>query len=236
MCQYVNMKSSPSLHERRSDALSKERITATAITILDIGGDSALTFRRLAKQLQTGAGAIYHYVANKDELLSVATNAVIAEALSTVATNQEPDKAIEATAFALFDAFEAHPWAGYELTQENRRNGLGFAQICEALGSKLDALGVPSDAQFNVASALSSYITGFASQNAANARLGKIIAQEGFDRTMYLTKLATRWKQQLDPAVYPFVHQLLDKIPTHDDREQFIAGINLMLAGITKLH
>jgi predicted nucleic acid-binding protein len=44
--------------ERRTDALSRERIVAAAIKILDDDGESALTFRALAARLATGSGAI----------------------------------------------------------------------------------------------------------------------------------------------------------------------------------
>src|SRR5579859_7821537 len=43
--------------ERRTDALSKERIVEAAIEILDADGENALTFRALSARLATGAGA-----------------------------------------------------------------------------------------------------------------------------------------------------------------------------------
>src|SRR3984957_19530601 len=54
--------------ERRTDALSKQRIVDAAIEILDADGESALTFRALAARLATGAGAIYWHVADKNDL------------------------------------------------------------------------------------------------------------------------------------------------------------------------
>lgn len=64
--------------ERRTDALSKERIVEAAIEILDDEGETALTFRALSARLATGSGAIYWHVANKSELLAAATDDVIA--------------------------------------------------------------------------------------------------------------------------------------------------------------
>ena len=43
--------------------------------------------------------------------------------------------------------------------------------------------------------------------------------------------MATQWAR-LDPAKYPFVHQVAEQLRDHDDREQFLAGIDLILAGI----
>jgi predicted Zn-dependent protease len=37
----------------------------------------------------------------------------------------------------------------------------------------------------------------------------------------------------LDPAEYPFARQMATQLAEHDDREQFLAGIDLILAGIT---
>jgi hypothetical protein len=46
------------------------------------------------------------------------------------------------------------------------------------------------------------------------------------------TAVAAQWTQ-LDPAQYPFVRQVAPQLPGHDDREQFLAGIDLILAGIS---
>ena len=37
---------------------------------------------------------------------------------------------------------------------------------------------------------------------------------------------------QLDRAEHPFVRQLATQFPEHDDREQFLAGVDLILADI----
>src|SRR3984957_395731 len=68
--------------ERRTDALSKERIVDAAIEILDAEGESALTFRALAGRLATGSGAIYWHVANKNDLLAAAAGGVIARVMT----------------------------------------------------------------------------------------------------------------------------------------------------------
>jgi AcrR family transcriptional regulator len=212
--------------QRRADALSKERIVATAIEILDAGGESALTFRALAARLATGSGAIYWHVASKDELLMTATGDVIARVMTKAASGAEPQEAIRAVALGVFDAIDAHPWVGTELSRKPWQ--LAIAQILEGVGGQLQALGVPGRAQFDCASALVSYILGLAGQYAAGARL----LPRDTDRPAFLATVAARWAQ-LDPAQYPFVHQVAAKLPGHDDREQFLAGINLILDGIT---
>ena len=212
--------------ERRTDALSKQRIVAAAIEILDAGGETALTFRALAARLATGSGAIYWHVASKNDLLTAATNDVITRVMTDVASGAEPQEAIRAIALGAFDAIDAHPWVGTQLSREPWQAAI--LQILEGVGGQLQALGVPGRAQFDCASALVNYILGLAGQYAAGARL---IPRET-DRTAFLATVAARWAQ-LDPAEYPFVHQVAAQLPGHDDREQFLAGINLILTGIT---
>jgi AcrR family transcriptional regulator len=212
--------------ERRTDALSKERIVETAIEILDTDGESALTFRALTARLATGAGAIYHHVASKDELLAATTDHVIAGVMTEVVSGAEPRDAIRAITLGVFDAIDAHPWVGTQLSREPWQ--FAIMQILESVGEQLQVLGVPGRAQFDCASALANYVLGLAGQYAAAARL---LAKET-DRSAFLATIAARWAR-LDPAQYPFVHQVAAQLPGHDDREQFLAGINLILAGIS---
>jgi AcrR family transcriptional regulator len=212
--------------ERRTDALSKERIVEAAIGILDTDGESALTFRALTARLATGAGAIYWHVASKDELLAAATGDVIARAMTGVAGDAGPRQAIRALALGVFDAIDAHPWVGTQLSREPWQSAV--LQIFEGIGEQLQALGVPGRAQFDCASALLNYILGLAGQYAAGARL----IPRGTDRSAFLATVAAQWVQR-DPAQYPFVHQMAAQLAGHDDREQFLAGIELILAGIT---
>jgi AcrR family transcriptional regulator len=211
--------------ERRTDALSKDRIVEAAIEILDTSGESALTFRALAARLATGAGAIYWHVASKNELLAATTNDVIGRVMAEVVSGAEPRQAIRAIALGVFDAIDAHPWVGAELSREPWQSAV--LQIFEGVGGRLQALGVPERAQFDCSSALVNYVLGLAGQYAAATRL----LPPETDRTAFLGTVAARWTQ-LDPAQYPFMHQVATQLRDHDDREQFLAGIDLILAGI----
>jgi AcrR family transcriptional regulator len=205
--------------------LSKTRIVEAAIQILDEGGQSALTFRTLAARQLTGSGAIYWHVNNKDDLLAACANDVIARVMARVARDAKPRERIRAIALGVFDAIDAHPWVGAQLTIEPSQSAL--LSIFEGVGGALLQLQVPKRVLFTAASALLSYILGVAGQNAANARL----VPPNTDRTAFLAALATRWTQR-DPAEYPFVHKVAAQLRDHDDREQFLAGVDLILAGV----
>lgn len=211
---------------QRSEALSKDRIVEAAIALLDAGGAHALTFRALATRLETGSGAIYWHVADKNELLAAATDHVVARVIADIADEADPHAAIRAVALGMFDAIDAHPWVVSQLFREPWR--LAMPLIFERVGAPLMALGLRGQVLFDSASALLHYILGVAGQNAANPRL----APEGANREAMLQNVAAQW-MQLDPGVFPFIRQTAEQVGDHDDRAQFLFGIDLILAGIT---
>ncbi len=212
---------------RRDDSLSRERIVEAAVALLDEHGEDGLTFRALSEQLATGAGAIYWHVANKSELLTAACDTVVAHALDALAVAADPAKAIRTLALALFDLVDAHPWIGSALTQAPGQQPT--VRILERLGQPLLALGVPAARQWPTVFALMSYVLGVAGQNAANAQLARRGAGAG--RAAFLDAMATSWSQ-LDPVAFPFTRGIAPQFRVHDDRADFLAGVDLILAGI----
>ncbi|MGW8777895.1 TetR/AcrR family transcriptional regulator [Streptomyces sp. NPDC055796] len=223
--------------ERREEPLSRERIVEAAIGILDTAGEGGLTFRVLAERLATGPGAIYWHVTGKDELLAVATATVVADTViaDTVIGGPEvggpaaatPQEAIRALALRLFDAIDAHPWIGTQLARSPGQSPL--LRVFEHLGRQVRALGVPQAGRFTAASTLLNYILGVGGQNAANAH-----GQESeANRTEFLNTVSAAWAS-LDPDEYPFTRDVADQLRDHDDRVEFLAGIDLILAGISE--
>ncbi len=220
--------------ERRTDALSKERIVEAATGILDADGENALTFRALAARLATGAGAIYSMSPAKTTCWRrppTASSPGSWPGTAGAARSRDVNRGWTAgghpgSGLGMFDAINAHPWVGAELSREPWQ--FASLRILEGFGQQFMALGVPARAQFDCASALLNYVLGLAGQYAAGARL-----------LAGVTDRSTSWPpwppagRQLDPAEYPFVRQMAARLPGHDDREQFLAGIDLILAGIT---
>jgi hypothetical protein len=88
--------------------------------------------------------------------------------------------------------------------------------------------GVPDRKQWATVSELLSYILGVGGQNAANTHFAR---EQGLDRSNFLGEVSTVWSQ-LDPDEYPFTRSVARKLRVHDDRVDFLAGIDLMLRGI----
>jgi len=62
-------------------ALSREAIVEAAIRIIDEEGFDAVSMRRVAQEFGTGAASLYAYVANKDELLDLIVDQIMAESM-----------------------------------------------------------------------------------------------------------------------------------------------------------
>jgi AcrR family transcriptional regulator len=240
------MNKKPPSRARRDDSLSRERIIDAAIAILDQDGERGLTFQALSAQLATGPGAIYGHIANKADLLTAACDAIVARALvpdavpagvpdsarapvpggaRDVAT-ATPQDAIRTIALAIFDAMDAHPWAGAALIQAGGK--MPVVRILEGVGRQIAALGVPEARHWAGACAVVNYILGVSGQNAANAQLART---QGAERGAFLAQVAGAW-QQLDPAHYPFTRSVAGQLLLHDDRADFLSGVNLLLDGL----
>jgi hypothetical protein len=115
-------------------------------------------------------------------------------------------------------------WADGSVRHEALHDRVGW----ETSTRQVRAIGVPEGSWFTATSVLVQYILGAAGQNAANAR----VLGPDVDRAEFLDAVSTAW-EELDPDDYPFTRAVADQLREHDDREQFLAGIDLVLTGIT---
>jgi AcrR family transcriptional regulator len=212
--------------KRRDESLSRDRIIEASIELLDSSGEGGLTFRALSERLATGPGAIYWHIANKSELLSAACDAIVARTMEARVVGATPEGTIRAIALGMFDAIEAHPWLGSALIRAELHPPL--VRIFEPIGQQVRALGVPDEEQRATVSTLLGYILGVGGQNAANVQFART---RGIDRSDFLEAVSTAWSQ-LDLEVYPFARSIAGQLPGHDDRMDFLAGIDLILRGI----
>ncbi|MFI9333352.1 TetR/AcrR family transcriptional regulator [Streptomyces althioticus] len=222
---------------RRNQVLSRERILATAIELLDGGGEAALTVRALTERLSTGAGAIAYHVGKRDDLLDAATETVVTAALAAAPAPaaSTPAEEIRVAALALFDAITAHPWLATRLTLQIVRNPVGVVTvgIFERIGRQVQALGVPAERWFDAASTLVHYILGAVSQKARIE--GDTSGIDGdADREKHLGAASAGWRQ-LAPDAYPFLHAVVGQMREHDDRDQFLTGIAVIIDGLSRL-
>ncbi|MET7358575.1 helix-turn-helix domain-containing protein [Streptomyces sp. NPDC005562] len=208
-----------------------EAVLTAAVALLDEAGGSPLTFRALAARLGTGVGTIYWYVSNKDELLDRATDHAIGEILAAVEDQplgDDPIADLRAMAVTLFDAMIDRPWLSAYFMRNTDVQGHSL-RLYEKLGEQTLRLNLTPRQRFHAVSAITGVVVGTA------ADLGMEIPQElldgQVDRDVFLNRFAEKWRS-LDVTDFPFVHQIVDEFAGHDDRAQFLAALDLTLAGL----
>ncbi|WP_213814516.1 TetR/AcrR family transcriptional regulator [Glaciihabitans sp. dw_435] len=213
---------------RRSEALSKIRIVEAAIGILDAenSGAGELTLRSVMTQLSTGSGAIYHHVANMDELRAAAADEVLRGALADIPSDLDADEALRLVGLGIFDSIGAHPWVGAQLTRKPFQPAVVL--IWKTIGLQLRRLGLGGPAAMSAGSTLANFILGAAAQYAA----GPARVADGKDRDAFLKDLGEAWSAVDDDAV---VLEIASELGAHDDRQQFMDGIDIILRGMKAL-
>lgn len=96
----------------RPGRLTREKISAAALTIADAEGFEAVSMRRIAARLGASPMSLYYYVHTKADLVALMDDALMGEIL--VPEGQLPlgwREAISAIARRTRDVFARHPWA-----------------------------------------------------------------------------------------------------------------------------
>src|SRR5664279_5317853 len=98
------------VRRRRRVPLTRERVLRAAIELADLVGLEALSMRRLGQELGVEAMALYHHVANKEDLVDGMVDIVFSE-VELPSTGLDWTTAMRRRAISLRDALARHPWA-----------------------------------------------------------------------------------------------------------------------------
>ncbi|TYB39318.1 TetR/AcrR family transcriptional regulator [Actinomadura chibensis] len=95
---------------REAPPLTRERIVAAAVALLDAEGAGRLTMRRLAERLGTGSTTLYWHVETKDDVLELALDAIFGDVpLPSPGPDWRAD--VIALVSGWRDAMLRHPWS-----------------------------------------------------------------------------------------------------------------------------
>jgi hypothetical protein len=100
-------------------------------------------------------------------------------------------------------------------------------RLFDRIGTLVARTDLPAERHFAVSTAIFYYITGVSAQIIApGTTVGATTS-----RDVFLAQTAERW-EKLDPADYPFLTRATTDLRDHDDRDQFVAGLDLLLDGL----
>ncbi len=162
--------------------LTRERIVATALELIDRDGLGAVTMRRIAEELEVQAPSLYNHMRSKDALLDAVAEAVMAQVDASAFERADWRTAIGEWAWSYYEALVAHPNLIPHLTLAFGRLDVALARADQVYAGLLRAGWPPSRATRIAAAvryavygaALGSFAGGFGPEAARYPHLGDV--------------------------------------------------------------
>lgn len=206
-------------------------IAAAAIEIADAEGFDAVSMRRVAAKLGAGTMTLYHYVANKDELVTLMFDAVMAEVLvPEEALAGDWRAAIARIALSSREAFRNHRWIFDRMG--DGRPGPNIMRHFEQSLQAVSTLDLSPQDRFELISLVDDYVFGYA--------LREVQELEEHQRG-WPPEVLEYFQREIDTGDYPLIRDFLgddadagvERVIDHLAKEgRFERGLTRLLDGI----
>ncbi|MFG1681716.1 TetR/AcrR family transcriptional regulator [Nonomuraea sp. NPDC049269] len=145
----------------RPAVLTRERIVAAAIDVLDAEGLDALTMRRLGTQLGVAAMSLYRHLPNRDAVLAAVVDHLFAEAVIDLEADMPWPEALARFAGAYRRMLLGHPHAVPLLATHPVDIDLGL-ELLAGLLDRFEAAGIPRQDALTAIQSIAVYVLGHA--------------------------------------------------------------------------
>jgi AcrR family transcriptional regulator len=205
--------------------LSREAILTAALEVLDAEGLDAVSMRRVAEALDTGPASLYAYVANKDELLELLVDRVMADLVVPPPDPERWQEQLKDLLRAGRDALAAH--------RDIARANLGIVpigpnatRIAEGMLAILVAGGVPTHIAALAGDTLTLYIVAHAYEATI---WQKRFDEEGFAYTDRLREYFASLPADRFPHISSMAAELTG---SNEDDARFEFGLDILVSGV----
>jgi AcrR family transcriptional regulator len=219
----------PQPQRRQKEQLTRERIVAEAMRLLDEEGMEALSMRNLGQRLGAGATSLYRHVASKDELIELVADEVYGEVeVPEVSDPAEWRQATVAMAHSLREVGLRHMWMSQVLGQVGMSYlGPNVVSVTERELAVLTMAGFDQDEAARALGTISSFVIGI---TATEAGWLAALRRNGYDERDWLQVLGpTVIESAASAGVTDYYLELLKRDPEEVRMENFNYGLDLML-------
>jgi len=221
---------------RRREPISRDAIVAAAIGLLDREGLAALSMRRLAEELGTGAASLYWHVGSKDGLLDLVLDEVIGEGK---VPDPDPDRWQEQLKQIARDqraASHRHPWV-VRVSVGRIPMGPNALRYSERILAILRAGGLPPHLAVQGYLLLIATINGFTIDetgvdDSADAREGSMSLDP--DSLQEIADMASDYVASLPADRFPNMTALAGEFAFSDPDERFELLIDIFVDGLAR--
>jgi AcrR family transcriptional regulator len=198
-----------------------EQIMEAALNVLDAGGISALTTRRLAQEMGVGAMTLYSYVRTKEELL----DRVAQVALESMVPAPDPRlgwaENLAAAGRGIRQQLTDRPGTLEIMLATRSISASSLDPVREMMLAPLLNADFSADAAVDAVSAVQIYAFGFALAQRSHSRVG------GLDNTN---------ARQVDPAQFPGLHRTARQYADRFSERAFEQGLAELIGRIAAAH
>ena len=206
--------------------LSERAVIDAGLAILREEGIDALSMRRIAKALDTGAASLYVYVASRDELLRL----LFDEVAATIRL-EPPDPArwreqLRELCVQTLEALEAHPGIA-RVALAIVPSGPSSLAVAENMLALLLAGGIPPQRAGWAIDALALIVTANAVETVISQEREAAGEPDAYDQDMLEGMFTT-----LPPERYPNLVRHASALVTGGERERFLFAIDTFVDGL----
>ncbi|WP_226356209.1 TetR/AcrR family transcriptional regulator C-terminal domain-containing protein [Pseudonocardia sp. ICBG601] len=204
--------------------LSRERVLAAAAEVADADGIAALTIRAVAGRLGSAPMAVYHHVANKDEILDGLVDTVFGE-IDPPVPGRPWRPELTRRCRSARTALARHPWVTPLLDSRRRPGPATLAHHDAVLGTLLRD-GYDTRAAGHAFALVDAFVYGFALQEAAIPFAGDALADGA-------RQILDRVAEGAYPHLARFAAERIG--PDYDFGDEFDVGLDLVLDAVGTL-
>jgi AcrR family transcriptional regulator len=204
--------------------LSREDIVRMAIKVLDRKGLEAFSMRVMARELGTAAtSALYWRIANKNDLLELAVDEVLADALAADPEDKDWREQVSVIVQAAYRTLAEHPWA-QQLLASHAGLGPNYQSLTEKVQAVLRSAGFKGAHLDAAMSAIIHYLIGSAVTDAAWAA---VVRRSGMNEPGWAREAG----DQLGLAA-THLAAYLDRTSAAGPEARFSSGLRVILVGL----
>lgn len=196
--------------------------------ILEREGLSALSMRRIAQRLDTGAASLYVYVANREELFDLLFDRIAGEIVLPARTKKRWRQQLHEIAHDMLRVFAKYPGSS-QLALARVPTGSNAVRVSDAVIGHLHDGGISDDARAYAMDLLGLYITSIAYEASMREMPNTFVPTQKIEQMLEEVDEAFR---SLDPEEYPNIAAIADRMTMWDGEERFDWGLDIIINGL----
>ena len=221
---------------RRRELISRDAIVTAAVQLLDREGLAALSMRRLAEELGTGAASLYWHVGSKDGLLDLVFDHVIGEGKVPDPDPQRWQEQVKEIARSQRAASLRHPWL-VRVSIGRIPMGPNALHYSERILAILRAGGLPPRLAVQGYLLLIATINGFTIDETGvedTPSPGGSSLPSNAENQQQVANMARDYIASLPADLFPNMTALADEFALADPDERFELLIDIFVDGLTR--